>query len=323
LARALLEFGDNGQMALWHRHTSLAYAAVLTGVFGHASVEFIAVLSGIAGPELSAWRFLLGGLGLVALALLSPTSRDLLTPLKTHFWPLMTLSLLGITLAYLVFHWSLDFATIPQVATAVTTIPIYVALINMVVNKQPISIAKVLSGICAILGVALLITDGYLTDLVSTSRNLLGVFMAIGCAAAVSAYSVLVRPIIVQYGALRITAITMMIGGIGLWLLVGWAFHIWVTPTRLVELSVTSLVSLLVIALWNTTITQFLWIGGLAALPDITRGSYLFFLKPVIAALLAVLILGQHITGVQILAIGVVCASVFGEVFLAKRSGVA
>jgi drug/metabolite transporter (DMT)-like permease len=235
----------------------------------------------------------------------------------------MTLSLLGITLAYLVFHWSLDFATIPQVATAVTTIPIYVALINMVVNKQPISIAKVLSGICAILGVALLITDGYLTDLVSTSRNLLGVFMAVVCAAAVSAYSVLVRPIIVQYGALRITAITMMIGGIGLWLLVGWAFHIWVTPTRLVELSVTSLVSLLVIALWNTTITQFLWIGGLAALPDITRGSYLFFLKPVIAALLAVLILGQHITGVQILAIGVVCASVFGEVFLAKRSGVA
>ncbi len=193
----------------------------------------------------------------------------------------------------------------------------------MVVNKQPISIAKVLSGICAILGVALLITDGYLTDLVSTSRNLLGVFMAVVCAAAVSAYSVLVRPIIVQYGALRITAITMMIGGIGLWLLVGWAFHIWVTPTRLVELSVTSLVSLLVIALWNTTITQFLWIGGLAALPDITRGSYLFFLKPVIAALLAVLILGQHITGVQILAIGVVCASVFGEVFLAKRSGVA
>ncbi len=235
----------------------------------------------------------------------------------------MSLSLLGITLAYLVFHWSLDFATIPQVATAVTTIPIYVALINMVVNKQPISIAKVLSGICAILGVALLITDGYLTDLVSTSRNLLGVFMAVVCAAAVSAYSVLVRPIIVQYGALRITAITMMIGGIGLWLLVGWAFHIWVTPTRLVELSVTSLVSLLVIALWNTTITQFLWIGGLAALPDITRGSYLFFLKPVIAALLAVLILGQHITGVQILAIGVVCASVFGEVFLAKRSGVA
>ncbi|MEE8334743.1 MAG: EamA family transporter, partial [Alphaproteobacteria bacterium] len=48
-------------------------------------------------------------------------------------------------------------------------------------------------------------------------------------------------------------------------------------------------------------------------------GSYLFFLKPVIAALLAVLILGQQITSVQILAIVVVCASVFGEMFLAGR----
>jgi len=39
----------------------------------------------------------------------------------------------------------------------------------------------------------------------------------------------------------------------------------------------------------------------------------------VIAAGLAVLILGQDITGVQMLAIVVVCASVFGEVVLARR----
>ena len=55
-------------------------------------------------------------------------------------------------------------------------------------------------------------------------------------------------------------------------------------------------VSLLTLALWNTTITQFLWIGGLAAVPDITRGSYLFFLKPVIAAFLAVVFLSQNLT---------------------------
>ena len=53
--------------------------------------------------------------------------------------------------------------------------------------------------------------------------------------------------------------------------------------------------SLLTIAIWNTTITQFLWIGGLAAVPDITRGSYLFFLKPVIAALLAILLIAAVI----------------------------
>ena len=91
-------------------------------------------------------------------------------------------------------------------------------------------------------------------------------------------------------------------------------------PERLAQLPSSSLGYLLIIAFWNTTITQFLWIGGLAAVPDITRGSYLFFLKPVIAALLAVWILNQEITLVQMLAIAVVCASVFGEIFLTRKS---
>jgi drug/metabolite transporter (DMT)-like permease len=309
-------------MAIWHRHAWLAYLAVLIGVFGHASTEFFAVLSGVGGPELSVWRFLLGGLGLVLMALLMPASRDLLAPFKTHFWSLIILSLLGVTVGYLVFHWSLDFASVPQVATTVTTIPIFVALGNLVINRQPIGLAKIIGGLCAVGGIALLITDGYLARLAGTGSNLFGIFLAMGCAAAVALYSLLIRPIVAEYGALRITAITMMLGGLGLWLLVGVAFNVWALPQRLIDLPTSGLGYLLVIAFWNTTITQFLWIGGLAAVPDITRGSYLFFLKPVIAALLAVWILNQSITWVQMLAIAVVCASVFGEILLTrKRTG--
>ncbi|MCP4361563.1 MAG: EamA family transporter, partial [Chloroflexi bacterium] len=76
--------------------------------------------------------------------------------------------------------------------------------------------------------------------------------------------------------------------------------------------------ALITIALWNTTITQFLWIGGLAAVPDITRGSYLFFLKPVIAACLAVIFLSQTLTAWQTLAILVICASVVVETVWAR-----
>jgi len=306
-------------MALWHRHAGIAYLAVFVGVLGHASTEFVAVLSGIGGPELSVWRFLLGGAGLVVLALIMPGSRNLAAPFRTHFQPLIWLSLLGVTVGYLVFHWSLDFASVPQVATTVTTVPIFVALANLMINGQPITTAKAVSGLCAVVGIALLITDGYLTRLSGSSGNLPGIFLAVACAAAIAAYSVLVRPIIAIYGALRITAITMMLGGVGLWLVVGLLFDIWASSARLTELPPTGLSALLVIAFWNTTITQFLWIGGLAAVPDITRGSYLFFLKPVIAAVLAVFLLKQEITAVQMLAIVVVCASVFGELLLGKR----
>ena len=78
--------------------------------------------------------------------------------------------------------------------------------------------------------------------------------------------------------------------------------------------------------LWNTCVGFILWLWGLANVPDVARGNYLFFLKPVIAALLAFFIIGQPITWVQVLAILVVCSSVLLEMswpWLARRRAAA
>ncbi len=174
------------RMTLWHRSSKLAYLAVFVGVLGHSSSEFISVLSGIDGPELSVWRFVLGGTGLVVLALFFPGSRNLIAPFRTFGLRLIILSALGVTTAYLFFHWSLNFASVVQVATVVTTIPIFVALANLIINRQPITFGKTINAICAIVGIVLLITDGYFTRLTGSAGSLLGVFMAIACAAAVA-----------------------------------------------------------------------------------------------------------------------------------------
>ncbi len=307
------------KQGLWHRYAILAYLAVLLGVFGHASSEVVAVLTKIKGPELSVWRFLLGGLGLILLSLSFPASRNLAEPIKKAGGRMAGLSLVGVTLGYLLFHWSLDYATVPQVATLVTTIPIFVGLANLWLTKQPFSKMKLVTGMCALLGVALLITDGYLAKLTGSGQNLVGIMMAIGCSATVAVYTVAIRPVIVEFGALRITAITMSIGAIGLWLVVGLFWSIWVNPLTLFDRPPAQLAALLGLGIWNTTIAQFFWIGGLAAVPDITRGSYLFFLKPVIAAFLAVLFLNQTITAWQALAIVVICSAVVAEAHVVLR----
>lgn len=304
---------------LWHRYASLAYLAVLLGVVGHASSEFAAVLTHIKGPELSVWRFLLGGMGLIILALAFPASRNLIEPFQKVGLRLVWLSALGVTIGYLLFHWSLDYATVPQVATMVTTIPIFVGLANLWVAKQPFSRTKLLTGLSALLGVALLITDGYLAKLAGSGQSFIGILMALGCAATVAVYMVSIRPVIVEFGALRITAITMALGAVGLWLVVGLFWSIWVNPLTLLDRPPQQLASLLTLAIWNTTIAQFFWIGGLAAVPDITRGSYLFFLKPVIAAFLATVFLNQSVTAWQTLAIAVICISVLFEASVALR----
>jgi len=308
---------DEANRGLWHRYAWVAYAAVFLGVIGHASSEFVAKVisqnSDINGPEISVWRFFLGGIGLVGVALALKSSRDLVTPLKVDGPILVAFSAFGVALAYLFFHWSLDYASVPQVATVVTTAPIFVGLINAAVNKVALSTAKIVSGIGAVLAVAFLVTGGALSALAGDVDSLIGIVMAILCALFMSVYLVLAKPYIAKWGALRITAITLFIGGAMLWLGVGLLFGRWVDFASIGTIAPVAAIAIVVLAIYNTTLTQWLWIGGLAAAPDITRAMYLFFLKPVIAALLAVLFLGTELTIWQILAIAVICLAVFCE----------
>lgn len=307
-------------MLNWHRSTAVAYGAVLLGVFGHASSEFVAVLTALPGPEAAVWRFGLGGFGLVLLALCFPASRDLLTPLRRDGGRLLAISLLGVTFPYIAFHWSLDFATVPQVATLITSIPIFVALLAAAVDRERISPAQMATGVLAMLGVSALLTDGYLAELAGARDNLFGVLLVTISAAGAAAYVVLMRPLAVEYGALRVTAITMATGGVGAWVAVGVFWGRWVDPAAIVSLPQGSAAAILAMALFNTTITQFVWIGGLAALPDVTRGAYLFFLKPVIAAALAVVFLGSLLSPLQIAAAILICSTVLVEIAWPKLS---
>lgn len=290
-----------------------AYLMVFIGVCGHASSEFFAVLSGVAGPEASVWRFVLGGAGLVIFALAMPKTRGLWTPLREDWRALIPLSLFGISGGYLLFHLSLDYATIIQVGTVVTTIPIFVGLTNLIVNRSPIGAAKMVSGLAAVAGVALFLTDGYIARLAGDERSLYGVVLALVCAALVSAHAVMVKPYIDKHGAISTITVSIVIGAVGLWVAVAVVWGIRVNPFTLFDKPLIAATSLLILGIWNTTITQLLWLGGLAAVPDITRGSYLFFLKPAITAFLGLVILTQPITPVQIAAIVIICGSVLVE----------
>lgn len=312
--------GTGKKESLWRRHAWIAYLAVFIGVLGHASSEFVAKIisanSAISGPEVSVWRFFLGGLGLVAVSMLIPSSRDLIAPMRKNGVALVLFSVFGVASAYLFFHWSLDYATVPQVATVVTTAPIFVGLINLYANKVPIGMAKIVSGLGAVAGVAFLVTDGALLALAGDASNLIGIFMAIMCALLMSVYLVLIKPYIAEYGALRITAITLFLGGLVLWAGVGLLFGRWVAFWGFGELAAPAMAAIAVLVLYNTTLTQWLWIGGLAAAPDITRGTYLFFLKPVMAAFLATVFLGAQLSLWQVLAILVICSAVAAEAMI-------
>ncbi len=297
-----------------------AYTAAFLGVFSHATSEFFSVLSGVSGPEVSVWRYLLGSACLLVVALSLKSSRNLLEPLRKDGPRIFVLSVCGMALGQLVFHWSLDFASIVQVATMVTTMPMGVMVVDAIINKSRITAPKVISGLGAFGGVVFLLTDGYLEQLQFGSGAFVGVLMALACAVIGSFYLVLIRPLINEYGAIRMTTLTFVLGAVALWFVVGLAWGMWVDPTTLFERPPQAYLSLLTLGLWNTCIGFILWLWGLSAAPDMGRANYLFFLKPVIAALLALAILGSTITAVQVAAIVVVCGCVLVEIFYDQLS---
>lgn len=293
----------------------LAYTAAFLGVCSHASSEFFSKLSGLPGVETSVWRFMLGGMALLFVAMLSRETRQLLTPLKNDFLPIVLLSLFGMALAQFIFHWSLDYASAVQVATMVTIMPIGVVFVARIIEGTPVTPAKLVSGIGAFLGCMLLLTDGYLGQLGGDQSTFTGVLMALGCAVIGAVYLVLVKPYMQKYGAIRMTTYTFVLGFMALWFVVGLMWGKWVNPLSLTDRPAVQIGSILALGIWNTCIGFLLWFWGLSNVPDIGRGNYLFFLKPVIALILAYFLLAEPITATQLAAIVAITGFVAAEIF--------
>ena len=298
----------------------IAYISAFLGVCGHASSEFFVKLSGISGVEVSVWRFGIGGLALLILSLINPSSRNLVSPLKQKFLPIVTLSVFGMAFGQFLFHWALDFASVVQVATMVTIMPIGVVFVARVVEGTIITPPKVISGIGAFLGCVFLLTDGYLDQLSGSGNSIIGIYLSIGCALIGSVYLVLVKPYVQDYGPIRMTTYTFVLGFIALYPSIGLIWGIWVNPFDLFDRTSVEYLSIITLGIWNTCIAFILWLWGLSKIPDVARGNYLFFLKPVIALCLAFFVLEDNITTNQLIAIIVITGFVLMEIFYSSLS---
>ena len=300
----------------------IAYISAFLGMCGHASSEFFVKLSGVSGIEVTVWRFGIGGLALLLLSLINPKSRNLISPLKTDFLPIVSLSIFGMSFGQFLFHWALDYASVVQVATMITIMPIVVVFVAKFIEGTNITPPKIISGIGAFLGCIFLLTDGYLEKLSGSGHSLIGINLTIGAAIIGAIYLVLVKPYVQKYGPIRITTYTFFFGFFAIYPIIGLIWDIWVNPLDLFERENVEFISIITLGIWNTCIAFILWLWGLSRIPDIARGNYLFFLKPVIALGLAYFILGDSITSNQIFAIVAITGFVLMEVFYTPLSNI-
>ena len=111
------------------------------------------------------------------------------------------------------------------------------------------------------------------------------------------------------------TTYTFTLGFFALYPSIGIIWGIWVNPLDLFDRSSVEYFSIIALGIWNTCIAFILWLWGLSKIPDVARGNYLFFLKPVIALCLAFFILKDDISINQLIAIFVITGFVILEIF--------
>jgi drug/metabolite transporter (DMT)-like permease len=187
--------------------------------------------------------------------------------------------------------YSLKFTTASTVALVLGSTPIFVALFARVVGLERLPLAFWLSALASFAGVALVAsgTSGGL------SGDLKGVLLAIGTAATWAAYSIAIAPLMRRYSPWRISAVVLLATWLGLIVAgspqladqdfgrIGWLAWLGFAYAVLGPLVTTNI-------LWFTAIDR---VGP-------SRASLFANLQPFFAVIIALILLSEHLTRLQV-----------------------
>jgi drug/metabolite transporter (DMT)-like permease len=212
------------------------------------------------------------------------------------------LPLVGFAIALLIanqlsFVYALDFTTATTTALLFGTLPIFTALFSRLVGVERLNVRFWIAAVLSFSGVAL-VTVGSGGDL---SGDLWGDLLAVSGAATWAAYSVAIAPLMRRYSPFRLSAVLLFAAFVGLALLgspqlrdQGFDFG------ALVWLSFAFAV------LGPLVITNLLWFTAIDRVGP-SRSALYANLQPFLAAIIALLVLSERITMLEVaggLAIG-------------------
>jgi drug/metabolite transporter (DMT)-like permease len=262
-------------------------------------------------------RFFVTGLVLVAAGLPGARRRGLRLGVRDYV-VLGVNGLLGITLSISLFHVAVQaFRNASSAAVVFSAHPVFVALFAPLINRERLSLRQTLGVLLGGTGVlSFALESGHLEH--ASARGL----QVMVCSALFFALSVcLSRRIIARYGPLLTMGISSLFGSV-LVLPVG----LWHSTLPVLPELAKGLVPLLYVALAGTTLAYALYYYGLAC-TSAARASAVFFLKPVVATVLAVLLRGERVnaytvSGTGLILVGLVAVWVGNNLRAKSRPGV-
>ena len=254
------------------------YLAVTILIFSTLEVVSSA-LKGVMDPlHLTFLRFLIGGLVLLPILIFKREkvkTKDLL-----FFWGLGILNIL-ISMGSL--QLAVSYGKASTAAILVSSNPVFVALFSMIILKEKITKNRVMCILLGIIGIFLIIYKGN-----SGGDTLLGIAFAVVASMTFGLYTVLARFKAENISSISMICISALLGSIS---------YIPVLLLRGVNPFHIPHGTLLRVLYLGIVLSGIAYITYMEALKILTasKGSMVFFLKPVIASILAIMILGEKV----------------------------
>jgi drug/metabolite transporter (DMT)-like permease len=262
-------------------------------------------------------RFFVTGLCLVAIGL--PAARRDGVTLRSRDYAVLCLNgVIGIALSISLFHVAiLAFRNASSSAVVFSANPVFVALLAPLINREGLSLRQGLAVVLGGMGVlCFAFESGHLeSDSVKglSIMVLSALFFAIGICVS--------RRIMPRYGPLLTMGISSLFGS-----LVVLPVGLWRSVVPVVPELVKALLPVLYVTLAGTALAYGLYYYGLSR-TSAYRASVTFFLKPVVATVLAILLRGEHVNaytlgGTGLILVGLLLALLGGKLWIRRKPGV-
>ncbi len=219
------------------------------------------------------------------------------------------LVLMGFVINKFFEYVGLSLTSASDTALLISTESIFTALFSWVFLRERFSRAAVVALALGFSGVYLIIEQGFLPHLDTTSSasaRILGDLLVILALAFEAGYTVAGKSLLDRYPPLLITAASI-IGSMIFWLPAGGAE---VIRLGWPQLPLEGWLGVLYLAIAVTVVGYFLWFQGLTQV-DASSAAPFLFVQPFLGALLAILLLGERLTWATVAGGALILFSVF------------
>lgn len=284
------------------RNVGIALLALTILLFSTFEVTSKFLSPRLAPTQITFLRFLIGGLSLLPFALLR-IRRNRVRLRPVDFLNFSVLGVVNIVVSMGLIQWGLAYANASVAAALFSINPLFVMVFARAMLKERITPRKAIGLAFGIAGIALLFADG----ISRKTSTLPGLLLILASAVCFAFYTVLGKKLITkEVDSLIVTAFSFLIGSVFLVpLQIGMQVALFPDVSSIV-------VPLLYMSIAVTGIAYVSYFEGLSRL-EVGAGSMLYFAKPALASVFAVLLLHESVgielaAGIAVIAIGIFIA---------------